>query len=347
MTPDDNLTVLIDRVLAQLRSPLETSLHVFAQNFQHQASAAQAAAVDDAVAAVRRESQTQLDQLRDELAQVRRALDTEVTQIQRLAAAEIAGARRQMESQLDESSSVLAAARRETEDARRQTQEMRSELDRVHRKLHDAADAAERERAALQQSLNEVRLAATLASETLSGVTARTQQIVEAVRAIDGAGAIGDVLDRLAQAAKSTARRTVLLMVRGAQLTAWRAGDFPDLATTTLTVDSSGMIGRAVSLRRPVVRLDGTCESEAPLPAFATDGRTRDAVALPLVLDGEAVAVLYADAVRGSGDARRWPLALDVVTRYASRVIETMTLQRSVGLSTTRGPQPRQSESAS
>src|SRR5688572_15493094 len=125
--PNDSLTALIDRLLTELRSPLESNLHVFAQDFQQQATAAQAVAVEDAVTSARRESQAQLDQLRDELAQVRRALDTEVGDIRRLAAAEIEGARRQMEAQLDESSNVLAAARSETEAARRETDDARRE----------------------------------------------------------------------------------------------------------------------------------------------------------------------------------------------------------------------------
>jgi hypothetical protein len=349
--PDDNLSVFIDRLLVHLRSPLETDLHAFAQDFRQQAGAAQAAAVEDAVAAARRDSQRQLDQLRDEVEQVRRTADAEVSDIRRLASAEIEGARRQMESHVDDvhrqSADVLAATRRETD-------EVRAELDRLQRELggaSQAAAAADRERAAMQQSLDEVRHAATLASETLSGVTARTQQIVDAVRAIDAAGSIGDVLERLAQAAKGYAQRSVLLMVRGSSLTAWRTGDFPGITGTNVPVDGGGLIARAVAQRQPLARLDGAPESEGTMPAFAVDGRPRDAVALPMVLGGETVAVLYADATRSGADPvdRRWPLALEVVTRYASRVIEAMTLQRSVGLpATTHAPRPpRESETAS
>ena len=345
MTPDDNLAALIDRVLAQVRAPLEANLHGFAQDVQQQASAAQAAAVEHAVAAAERESRTQLEQLRDELLQVRRALDTEVSEIRRLAAAEIEGARRQAEAQLDESSHGLAAARREADDTRRELERLQHEVDAASR----AAEASGHERTSLQRSLDEMRHAATLASETLSGVAVRTQQMIDAIHAIDGAGSIGEVLEQLAHAAKSSAQRTVLLMVRGAQLTAWRTGDFPGLAGAPLPVDASGLIGRAVSLRQLATCFEGTPDSEL-LPSFAADGRGRDAAALPIVLGGETVAVLYADAVRGPGDGadRRWPSALDVVTRYASRVIEIMTLRRSVAVTaTTRGSTARGSESAS
>ena len=286
--PDDDLSTFIDRVLVHLRSSLETDLHAFTQDFRQQASMRQAAAVEDAVAA-----------------------------------------------------------------ARRETEEARGELDRLQRSLGDAtraAEAAQHERAAVQHSLDEMRHAATLASETLSGVAARTQQIVDGVRAIDAAGSVGEVLERLAQAVKGYAQRSVLLMVRGSSLTAWRAGDFPAIAGTTLPVDASGLIAHAVQRRQPLVRLDGTPDSEGALPPFAADGRARDAMAVPIVLGGEAVAVLYADAPRGADTVdRRWPLALEVVTRYAGRVIEAMTLKQSIGLPVAAhaSPQPRGSETAS
>jgi hypothetical protein len=349
--PDDNLSAFIDRLLVHLRSPLEADLHAFAQDFQQQARAAQAAAVEDARAAERRDSQLQLDQIRDELEQVRRTADAEVSDIRRLASAEIEGARRHVEEHLNDaqrqSADALAASRRETA-------EVRVELERLQRALGDAsraAEAADRERAAMQQSLDEVRHAATLASEALSGVTARTQQIVDAIRAIDAAGSIGDVLERLAHAAKGYAQRSVLLMVRGSSLTAWRPGDFPDLTGASIPVDGGGLIARAVAQRQPLARLDGTPESDGAMPAFAADGRPRDAVALPIVLGGETVAILYADAPRGGTDPvdRRWPLALEVVTCYASRVIEATTLKRSAGLAATAHASrpPRESETAS
>jgi hypothetical protein len=317
VTPDDKLSTFIDRLVTHLRAPLETDLHAFAPECLLESEAARSSAVSEAVAAARSELQGQVDRLQEEMAQVRRVAAAEVAEIRKLAAADIEGARRQAESHVDE--------------ARR------------------AAEFAARERAAIQQSLDEMHHAATLASETLSGVAARTQQIVDMVRTIDAAGSIGDALDQVAQAAQACAGRSVLLMVRGSGLTVWRASDFHGLASGTLHVDDGGLIAAAVSERRPRTRLEGTRDADAPLPRFAADAKARDAVALPIVLGGETVAVLYADAPRG-GDTtdRRWPLALEVVTRHASRVIEAMTL-RSLGLPVPAGArrEPRESETAS
>jgi hypothetical protein len=331
VTPDDKLSALIDRVLVHMRAPLETNLRAFAQEFLQQVDAAQASAVAEAVAATRREAQSRIDQLKDEVARARRTADAEVADIRRLSAAEIEGARQQASLLFDEaerqSSALLAAARRERDEAR-------AGLERAERDVADArraAETAERERAVALRSLDEMRHAATLASETLSGVAARTQQIVDAIRAVDSASSIGDVLECVAHAAKSYSQRSALLMVRGARLTTWRTGDFPGAQDRHL--DECGLIAAAVQQRRPQVRFEGTPDGDAPLPSFAADAGARDAVAVPIVLGGEAVAVLYADAPRGGDTAdRRWPLALEVVTRYASRVIEAITLQRSAGL---------------
>ena len=347
MTPEDKLTLFIDRVLAQLRSPLEAEMHAVAQDFRQEAAASRTRAVEEAVAAVQRESQSELERLRQELEHVRRTTAAEVAEIRQLAAAEIEGARRLAESQVEDterhSAELIAAARRDADDARAGLEQLQRELGDARQAVADAG----RDRVTIQQSLDEVRHAATLASETLSGVAARTQQIVDTVRGIDGATSIGDVLERVAQAARTYAQRSVLLMVRGSGLTVWRTADFPGLGSGTLHVDDGGLIAAAVTERRPRTRLEGTRDADSPLPQFATDARARDAVALPLVLGGEVVAVLYADAPRGGDTSdRRWPLALEVATRYASRVIEAMTLQRSLAAATAAGapPGPRNSE---
>src|SRR5207237_1970613 len=74
------------------------------------------------------------------------------------------------------------------------------------------------------------------------------------------------------------------------------------------------------------------------LPPFAANAGERHAMALPVRVGGEVVAVLYADAPRNeapSSDAR-WPAILEVLVRHASRVLEAMTVQQAAGLSLPR-----------
>ena len=74
----------------------------------------------------------------------------------------------------------------------------------------------------------------------------------------------------------------------------------------------------------------------AGLPAFARDGGgARFSLALPLVVGGAVVVVLYADRPTGDagGDADRWVATLDVLARHASKVLEALTVEQAVGLS--------------
>jgi hypothetical protein len=97
-----------------------------------------------------------------------------------------------------------------------------------------------------------------------------------------------------------------------------------------------------VAASRPSDAADGP-----GLPPFAGNAGDRHAMALPVRVGGEVVAVLYADAPRVNeppSDAR-WPAILEVLARHASRVLEAMTVQQAAGLSLPR-PMARGSHTA-
>jgi hypothetical protein len=84
------------------------------------------------------------------------------------------------------------------------------------------------------------------------------------------------------------------------------------------------------------------------LPPFAREagGGARNALALPVVVAGAVVAVLYADATSGSPrETEQWPSMLDLLTRHASKVLEALTVQQAIGLSLQR-PVARRSHDA-
>ena len=95
---------------------------------------------------------------------------------------------------------------------------------------------------------------------------------------------------------------------------------------------AGAVLQRHVSVSRPSDATDGPA-----LPSFAADA-VGHAMALPVRVGGEVVAVLYADAAgpdAPSSDAR-WPAVLEVLVRHASRVLEAMTVQQAAGLSLPR-----------
>jgi hypothetical protein len=101
------------------------------------------------------------------------------------------------------------------------------------------------------------------------------------------------------------------------------------------------MIGDAVRSGARVSR-DGVSSGTHPsAPFFAELPPGRDAVALPMAMSGQVVAVLYAD--QGLGDdvdggaaaeaiapaVQSWPASLEVMSLHAARCLEAVTAHRS------------------
>ncbi len=156
---------------------------------------------------------------------------------------------------------------------------------------------------------------------------AASERLLDAVRAIDRARSLSDILDALVGAAGREAARAAILLVRGSKLGGWRFTGFGpafDAAPATdLSFDQTGVIGEAV-------RSGASASSDAPgrltsppfdLPA----GRAR--IAVPIPLNGQVVAALYAD--QGLSDAAphgvAWKATLELLARHAARSLEALT----------------------
>lgn len=225
----------------------------------------------------------------------------------------------------------LAASAGETAaaDARRHTEQQIAHLrDAVRREVDDVRRDAQQQVVEVQR-LTDLRLAAA-EQQARSAEAARVQQIAQGIASIDDGRSLGDVLERLAHAAAAHAPRTAVFLVRDSGLTEWRRVGFTaPPATTELPLAAAGCLGTAVSLGRPA-RSDG-----GVLPPFAGSATDRDAAAFPVTVGGTVVAVLYGDAEKSAGAA--WTTMLDVLARYATRVLEAMTMQQATGLWTPRG----------
>ena len=166
----------------------------------------------------------------------------------------------------------------------------------------------------------------------------RATRLGKAVRAIDEAGGLSEVLERLVQCAADEADRAAMLIVKGNRLTGWRLAGFspgtPPAKSIDLGLEEAGLagvvVGSGVACSRPADATDSPS-----LPPFAGDAGERHAMALPVHVGGDVVGVLYADAQGNRGilsSEARWPAILEVLSRHASRVIEAMTVQQAVGL---------------
>jgi hypothetical protein len=154
----------------------------------------------------------------------------------------------------------------------------------------------------------------------------RLETIVETIRAIDRARSLSEVLDALVAGAGQEAARAGVLLVRGGRVRGFRFTGFASFDGPALDValDDSGIIAIAVGQNRPA-----SSASDGAAPAFADLAEHADsteAIAIPIAVAGEVVAVLYVDHPDPEpGVLALEPAALEVLARHAARALEALT----------------------
>lgn len=288
-----------------------------------------AAAIDDARSKLDAELQTafasmheETERVREEaLAAARLAAETDLAKAFEDEKAALAASHAAALDEVRQSSdATLAAARQEAEaalvDARAEAERGLIELDRL-RQQADVQAAAVRE-------ADEARVRAT------DALAASARRLLDGVKALDDASSLSEVLDALTAAAASEAGRAAMLVVKGDRLLGWRTSGFGELDAQPRTIESSASdadaLARAVATGRPVVTGSGPASS---VPSFVSADAGRTGIAVPLLVGGRAVAVVYADAPGSAADGATTQAAIDVFVRHAGRCLEALTVQRA------------------
>ena len=174
--------------------------------------------------------------------------------------------------------------------------------------------------------------AAQTADHGRPGDLAASERLLDAVRALDRTGSLSEILDTLAMCAGREAARVAVILAHGTELRGWRFIGFPpevQRAAAVIGRDESGVIGEALRTAAPA---SADTSGALSAPAFAALPGGRQCLAVPVIMSGEAVAVLYAD--QGTGDQRprplTWPDAVELMARYAARCLEAMTALKAV-----------------
>jgi hypothetical protein len=165
----------------------------------------------------------------------------------------------------------------------------------------------------------------------MAGVT----RLLDSVRGLDGATTLSEVLDALALAAAREAARAAVVVLRGERINGWKLSGFGPRDAQPKLIDvplaDSGVIGLAVGAARAVTTRDS--QSAAVGPGFEKIPPDRMGLAVPVVVGGRVVAVVYADAVTLDGHERHvpssWPELIEVLARHAGRCLEALTAQRT------------------
>ncbi len=213
-----------------------------------------------------------------------------------------------LETARQEAETALVAARAEAERGQ-------IELDRVRQQAESQANA-----------LREAEHARLLAVEAVSNGARR---MLEGVKTLDDASSLSEVLDALTAAAATAAGRAAMLVVKGDRLLGWRTTGFGTLDAQPRSLESSAgdadALARAVATGRPVVTGSGPASNA---PSFAANAGSTG-VAVPLLVGGRAVAVVYADTVGTAVDQAASHAAIEVLVRHAGRCLEALTVQRA------------------
>lgn len=159
---------------------------------------------------------------------------------------------------------------------------------------------------------------------------ASSERLVTAIRLIESARTVPDMLEVLLKCAMGEAARAAVLIVRGNELQGWRfvgfgartdnPTEFRQAILGAGVVEEAIRTGAAASTHGPV---------RIPVPAFAELPLGRRAIGVPITIQGRVVAVLYADqgaqarAAELPSEGVAWQAALEVMTRHASRCLES------------------------
>ena len=224
------------------------------------------------------------------------------------------------------------------EDKEKVVRETRKQLeDEVEKKMRDALEAAEnRMRVALAdaeaKASDELKAAVADARVKEREIEmAGVSRLLESVRGLDGATSLSEVLDALALAAHREAARAAVVVLRNDRIQGWKMTGFGPRDGQPKSVDlalaDSGVIGHAIAAGRAVTTGDG--QAAAIGPGFETLPANTTGLAVPVIVGGRVVAVVYADSVSVAGHDRQvpssWPELIEVLARHAGRCLEALT----------------------
>ena len=342
---DDRVGEALNRAIESLREQLDATLSSCRDELSRVAAEegarAAANAAESATQEARRNADRQMTEWRETAAREaeERERDSDARVRQAEAREHDAEAReREADAQRHEFAARVEASERITEELRRSLDEARRLLDEVRvkgeRDVEAARQEAEQGRRKLDEWLKDVegfKEEVRGFQEALAEAAAQAARLPDAIRTLDRAASLGEALDALVRCAAREAERAAVFLVKGTRLCNWRVVGFTGIATPIeMSTDEPGLFCDAFRGERGVGRGTG-------LPVFADGPGARYAVTMPVRVGGAVVAVLYADAPDADKESEPvWPDRLDMLARYAGRMLESITIRQAAGLSGAR-----------
>ena len=228
------------------------------------------------------------------------------------------GERERTQQDLQRAQDALEQAQQEV---RRVQSEAESIREQAARELEETRQRHAIERASAADALADARQAAESMPRDTSG-------LLISLRAIDESSSLTDVLAAAVRGAALESPRAALFVVNGTTLQEWPVEGVPPVDSGPIRAEGREAGFLAEVLRTgETVSLDGTNGQTAPMFAGLSPGRR--AVAVPFVLDGRPVAVLYADEDKEGQPLASWLETVQILGRHATSVIASLTAVRT------------------
>jgi hypothetical protein len=279
---------------------------------------------------LQRAFETLTDRLRDDIAHAVQDVARDVAahaRTDRDAASDEAATRARSEAERD-------AEQARTEAERQADARLQIEVAAAEARGRDHAEAKAREEMAQLEHRVQERVEAEVAAsreDLRSADLGASERLIDAVRAMDRDRSLTEILDSLASCAGRETARVSLLLWQGGKLHGWRfigfGPAFDAASTIVIPPEESGIIAEAI---RTGDAISSDTSGALAAPGFAALPGGREGLAVPVTMNGDVIAVLYADQGTGAEAAPRpssltWPDAIEILARHAARCLEAAT----------------------
>jgi hypothetical protein len=215
-----------------------------------------------------------------------------------------------------------------------------AEGSRIEQELEQVRAAFEVERARLEQEIQgqrdaqaqreaEVRREAEREAQAHQAPAAGVGNVLRAMQGIDESRTLSETLTALVRGALEHASRAAVFVVNGTSLEEWPAPGVERLSARPVERDLSGLLRAALTRGGRVSAPD-----DGSAPSFARLPEGRAASAVPVMIDGQAVAVLYVDdGIASSSEKRSGSAdAVELLGRHAAARLAELTAARALQL---------------
>ena len=225
----------------------------------------------------------------------------------------------------------LARTREELQRAQAQRDAAHAQRDAAHAQAEEARVRADRELTRARAAFDAERLSAAAAAAAQPQVASSSRApsgLLEAVRAIDQSPSLSEALAAAVRGAALESPRVALFIVNGTVLQEWPVDGVASGNAGQFSSDGEEAGFLTDVLRSGEVQsIDGTNGRAAP--AFAGLPAGRQAIAVPFVLGGQPVAVLYADEGTDGEPLASWRETVQVLGHHASAFLAYLTAMRT------------------